>query len=154
MSDGTKKTCQEGMYSCSRQLTSEFNLHISMFIKVSKVTLRGIVLPGVMRYGNTKPQKPVTVYQLNWRLTLTHYIYTWNDHYTKYGFQNIERALTDKLIPVISRSYFHRNIWFWTARKNWITSHQSRLQPSFPVEQQYYGMVLNSILQVSGSNLE
>lgn len=76
VSDGTKKTCQDGMYSCSRQLTSEFNLHISMFIKVSKVTLRGIVLPGVMRYGNTKPQKPVTVCQLNWSLTPAHYVYT------------------------------------------------------------------------------
>jgi len=74
VSDGTKKTCQGGMYSCSRQLTSEFNLYISMFIKVQEVTLQGIFFPGVVTHGDTpgvvthgdtKPEKPVTVYQLN-----------------------------------------------------------------------------------------
>jgi len=43
---------------------SEFNLYISMFVKVSEVTLRGIFLPGVMPYGNTKPEKPVTVFEV------------------------------------------------------------------------------------------
>jgi len=95
MSDGTKKTCQDGMYCCSRQLTSEFNLYISMFIKVSEVTLRGFVLPCVMTYGNTKPEKLVTVYQLHWSPPLIHYRYMCSGHYIKYGSQNIVHDLTE-----------------------------------------------------------